>query len=140
MQGVIWTVQQALPLLSANASIILTSSIGGLVGMAGAAVYGASKAAVRSLSRTMAAELKARGIRVNTITPGHVPTEGWASLGMPTEGPGYEQLRQAITPHIPLGRLGEVNELAAAVLFLASSDSSYVNGVDLVVDGGKTQL
>jgi len=138
VKGVIFTVQRAIPLMPAGGSIVLIGSALGLKGVPGQTVYAASKAAVRSLARTWAAELSARKIRVNVVTPGAIHTEGMeASLG------GREataKLLETMAPTIPAGRAGEPAELARAVLFVASHDASYVNGAELYVDGGRFQV
>jgi len=127
-RGTLFTVQGLLPLMSDGASIILNGSTSATRGIPGVGVYNASKAALRSLARTWAAELKDRGIRVNVLSPGSIDTALFATV--PPE------FRKQIESLIPLGRLGTSDEIAAAALFLASSDSSFVDGIDLVVDGG----
>jgi NAD(P)-dependent dehydrogenase (short-subunit alcohol dehydrogenase family) len=138
VKGTYFTLQKALPLMRDGGSIILVSSCLSAKGMAGHSVYNATKAAVRSLVRTAAAELVARGIRVNTLSPGPVDTpiiEG--QVGSPEAA---AEFRRQAASHVPLGRIGRPEELAAAALFLASSESSFSTGTDLVVDGGMTQL
>jgi len=127
-RGTLFTVQYLLPLMSEGASIILNGTTSATKGIPGAGVYSASKAALRSLARTWTAELKDRGIRVNVISPGSIET---ALFG--TVPPAF---REQIISAIPLGRLGTSEEIAAAALFFASADSSFVTGANLVVDGG----
>jgi NAD(P)-dependent dehydrogenase (short-subunit alcohol dehydrogenase family) len=127
VKGVIFTVQKALPLLEDAGTIVLNASIAGSKGNGAFSVYAASKAAVRSLARGWATDLKDRKIRVNAVSPGVVVTPGYKTGGMTDE-------------QIPLGRTGEADEIAKAVLFLASDDSSFVNAAELVVDGGMTQV
>jgi len=138
VKGLLFTVQKALPVLVDGASIILNASIVAALGMEAFGVYSASKAAVRSFARTWATDLKARGIRVNAVSPGVIPTEGYETLGMNTEQ--LEAFKTQMASQIPLGRVGQPEEIAKAVTFLASNDSSYVNGFDLIVDGGMTQV
>jgi NAD(P)-dependent dehydrogenase (short-subunit alcohol dehydrogenase family) len=138
VKGTYFTLQKALPLMRDGGSVILVSSCLSAKGMAEHSVYNATKAAVRSLVRTAAAELVARGIRVNTLSPGPVDTpiiEG--QVGSPEAA---AEFRRQAASHVPLGRIGRPEELAAAALFLASSESSFSTGTDLVVDGGMTQL
>jgi NAD(P)-dependent dehydrogenase (short-subunit alcohol dehydrogenase family) len=132
VRGSIFTAQLLLPLMGEGASIILNSSGGSVKGLPGLSVYAASKAALRSLARTWAAELAPRGIRVNVIIPGPIDT---ALL----EG-SSEAARKSLAAMVPLGRLGLPEEIGKAVLYLASSDSSYVTGTALYVDGGYTQV
>jgi len=139
VKGLFFTVQKALPLFKDGGSIILTSSVSNVMGLAGFSAYAASKAAVRSFSRSWTLELKDRNIRVNTMSPG--PTETPA-LGT-TTGLTPEQAEQAaaqFASQIPMGRRAKPEEIAAAVLFLASDESSYITGVDLAVDGGLAQV
>lgn len=138
VKGTYFTLQKALPLMRDGGSVILVSSCLSAKGMAGHSVYNATKAAVRSLVRTAAAELVARGIRVNTLSPGPVDTpiiEG--QVGSPEAA---AEFRRQAASHVPLGRIGRPQELAAAALFLACDESSFSTGTDLVVDGGMTQL
>lgn len=138
VKGTYFTVQKALPLMQSGASIILVSSCLARKGYPGHSVYNATKAAVRSLVRTAAAELLGDGIRVNTLSPGPVDTPIIeAQTGSPEAAQAFRE--QAAT-HVPLGRIGRPQELAAAALFLASDESSFSTGIDLVVDGGMTQL
>jgi NAD(P)-dependent dehydrogenase (short-subunit alcohol dehydrogenase family) len=133
VKGLLFTVQKALPLLKDGGAIILNASIVASIGMEAFSVYSATKAAVRSFARTWTTDLKARKIRVNVISPGVVPTEGYRSLGDEKQ---IEQFAVQMASQIPLGRVGEPDEIAKAVVFLASDDSSFVAGAELVVDGG----
>ena len=138
VKGVLFTVQKALPFLSEKASIILNSSIVGSKGLAMNSVYSATKAAVRSFARTWTTDLKGRGIRVNAISPGSIETPGLNGL-LASAQAGKER-KQMISTVTPLGRLGTPDEIAKAVLFLASDDSSYITGIELFVDGGFAQV
>jgi NAD(P)-dependent dehydrogenase (short-subunit alcohol dehydrogenase family) len=137
-KGTFFTVQKALPLMSDGSSIILNGSIAASKGFPSFSVYGASKAAIRSYARTWIVELRGRGIRVNVISPGTVPTPGYDTLGLSVED--MEGFIASQNAAIPLGRVGRTDEIAKAVLFLASGDSSYVNGVEFFVDGGLAQI
>ena len=135
--GILFALQKVLPLLNAGASIVLTGSTAAYGGRPGMSVYAASKAAIRSLGRTLAAELVDRGIRVNTVVPGPVETPGLTGL-VPS---GQQQaLLDAEASNVPMGRVGRPGEVAAAVLFLASDESSFITGTELFVDGGERQL
>jgi NAD(P)-dependent dehydrogenase (short-subunit alcohol dehydrogenase family) len=138
VKGAYFTVQRALPLLARGASVLLTGSINGSTGMAGASVYSASKAAVRSLARTLSADLQARGVRVNVISPGPVTTPIYEKLGLAPEA--LAATRAHIAAQVPLGRFGEPDEIADAAVFLASDESRFIVGAELVVDGGMSQL
>jgi NAD(P)-dependent dehydrogenase (short-subunit alcohol dehydrogenase family) len=133
VKGVFLTVRKALPLLNTGASVILAGSTASVNGAAGMSAYGASKAAVRAYARTWANELSGRGIRVNAITPGATDTPMFEDVF----GEDADAMRATIATQLPAGRIGEPAELAAAVLFLASSQSSFVYGANLVVDGGE---
>ncbi len=137
-KGAFFTVQKAAPFLNDGASVILTTSVGNQMGMAGLSVYSATKAAVRSLARTLSAELLPRGIRVNALSPGPIETPIFNRLGVPQEA--MDEMAQGILAQTPIGRFGKPEEMAKAALFLASSDSSYVLGSELVADGGMSQL
>lgn len=139
VKGLLFTVQKALPLLQPGGSIVLNASIAATTGSPALSVYGATKAAVRSFARAWSVDLKERKIRVNAISPGVVPTPGYnTSLGMTQEQ--VDQWVQSAIGNIPLGRPGTTDEIAKAVSFLASDDSSYVTGIELFVDGGMTQI
>ncbi|HEX8103818.1 MAG TPA: SDR family oxidoreductase [Solirubrobacteraceae bacterium] len=138
VKGTIFTVQKALPHLRDGASIIITGSTTGTRGVEAFGVYGASKAALRSLTRTWANELRTRAIRVNAIVPGPTDTPGIEGLA---DGPkAAAGLKAALAAGVPLGRMGRPEEVAAGVLFLASDESSFVTGSDLHVDGGANQV
>lgn len=132
VRGTLFTVQKALPLISDGASIILNGSIAGVKGFEAFGVYNASKAAVRSFARTWANELKTRGIRTNVISPGPIDTAALAGLGADARK-GFESM-------IPRGTMGKPEEIATVALFLASSDSSFINGAEIFVDGGVAQI
>lgn len=136
VKGALFTVQKTLPLLREGASVILTSSIVGSKGWPGISVYSATKAALRSFARTWTAELAPRGIRVNVVSPGAVDTPGLRDLEK-TDASGLHDLYR---DRVPLGRVGRADEIAAAVAFLASDESSYVTGIELFVDGGVAQV
>jgi NAD(P)-dependent dehydrogenase (short-subunit alcohol dehydrogenase family) len=138
VRGLLFTVQKALPLMPAGASIVLNASTTTTVGTPAFSVYSATKAAVRSFARNWTLDLKGRGIRVNAISPGVVPTPGYDGLGLTAEQvQGFIEVQ---VQNIPLGRVGTPDEIAKAVVFLASDDSSYVNGIELFVDGGMAQI
>ncbi|AUA08696.1 SDR family oxidoreductase [Streptomyces sp. SID8382] len=138
VRGTLFTVQKALPLLNDGASVILNGSTNVDVGDEAFGVYAASKAATRSFARTWANELKGRGIRVNAVTPGPTDTPGLSGLAPdPEQAAG---LRQHLATQVPLGRLGRPEEIAAAVAFLASGQSSFITGSSLYVDGGLNQI
>ena len=139
VKGLLFTVQKALPLLQPGGSIVLNASIVATKGSPAMSVYSATKAAVRSFARTWSVDLKGRKIRVNAISPGIIPTPGYnTSLGMTQEQ--VDQFVQSSIPNIPMGRPGTTDEIAKAVSFLASDDSSYVTGIELFVDGGLAQI
>src|SRR6266566_4854983 len=138
VKGLLFTVQKALPLLPNGASIILNASIVASKGLPMNSVYSATKAAIRSFARTWATDLKDRRIRVNAVSPGSIDTPGLSDLLASAET-GQERLKM-IANAVPLGRLGTPNEIAKAVVFLASEDSSYVTGTELFVDGGFAQV
>ena len=139
VKGVLFTVQKALSLLSNNSSVILTSSSTGNRGTANFSVYAASKAAIRSFARNWILDLKGRGIRVNTISPGPTMTPGLVDLAGPGAAAQRVLLDQLATS-VPIGRVGTADEIAKGVLYLASDDSSFVNGIELAVDGGQAQI
>lgn len=132
VKGAVFTVQKILPLLRDSGVILLTGSVAGSKGLENFGVYNASKAAIRSLARTWTVDLKARKIRVNVISPG--PIETPILVGVPDE------VKAQFISLVPLGRIGEADEIAKAAVFLASDDSSYVAGVELFVDGGMAQI
>ena len=138
VKGLLFTVQKALPLLPDGASIILNASIVASKGLSSNSVYSATKAAVRSFARTWTTDLKARRIRVNAVSPGSTDTPGLSDLLASGEA-GQERLKM-ISNTVPLGRLGRPDEIAKAVVFLASDDSSYTTGTELFVDGGFAQV
>ncbi|WP_298908881.1 SDR family oxidoreductase [uncultured Nostoc sp.] len=138
VKGLLFTVQKALPLLPEGASIILNASQTSIKGTPAFSVYSATKAAVRSFARNWILDLRERKIRVNAISPGVVPTSGYDHLGL-----NDQQLQEFVDSQvsaIPLGRVGKPDEIAKAVVFLASGDSSFVNGIELFVDGGMAQI
>jgi NAD(P)-dependent dehydrogenase (short-subunit alcohol dehydrogenase family) len=134
VKGMLFTVQKALPLLKDGASIILSASIVASKGWETLSVYSATKAAIRSFARTWTADLHSRKIRVNAISPGTINTPGSRSLE------GGEQNLARFGAAIPLGRLGDPDDIAKAVVFLASDDSSYITGTELFIDGGMAQI
>ena len=138
VKGLLFTVQKALPLLPDGASIILNASIVASKGLSSNSVYSATKAAVRSFARTWTTDLKGRRIRVNAVSPGPIDTPGLSELLASSET-GRQRLA-AISTTVPLGRLGTPDEIAKAVVFLASDDSSYITGTELFVDGGFAQV
>src|SRR3989442_13962127 len=138
VKGRLFSVQKALPLMPDGASIILNASIVGSKGLPANSVYSATKAAVRSFARTWTTELKDRRIRVNAVSPGPIDTPGLNELLASSET--GQQRAKMIAATVPLGRLGRPHEIAKAVAFLASDDSSYVTGIELFVDGGVAQV
>src|SRR5262245_35510672 len=138
VKGVLFTVQKALPLLADGASIILNASIVASKGLAANSVYSATKAAVRSFARTWTTDLKQRRIRVNAVSPGSTDTPGLN--GLLASSQVGEERRRMIATMVPLGRFGTPDEIAKAVVFLASDDASYITGTELFVDGGFAQV
>jgi len=138
LKGAFFTIQKAVPLLSRGAAVVLNASINAHMGMPGSSVYGASKAAVVNLAKTLSADLLQRGVRVNVVSPGPVTTPILDRMGLPEEQ--TRQLKERITEQVPLKRFGHPDEIAAAVLYLSSSESAFVVGTELVVDGGMIQL
>src|SRR5882762_4283122 len=134
VKGLLFTVQKALALMQDGASIILNASIVASKGLPDWSVYSASKAAVRSFARTWTTDLKARRIRVNALSPGFTDTAPWHSIE------GAEERMKIISSSVPLGRFGTPDEIAKAVVFLASDDASYITGTELFVDGGFAQV
>ena len=139
-KGAFFTIQKALPLLQDGGTIILISSVAGIKGFAGASVYSATKAALRSLARTLTAELAPRRIRVNVLSPGPIDTPIYdrPDNGIPESE--IENMKTQFGSMVPFGRMGSSDEMANVALFLASDDSSYVTGVDLAADGGMAQV
>lgn len=137
-KGQFFTVQKALPLFKDGGSIVLTSSVANVMGLAVFGVYAASKAAVRSFARGWAMELKDRKIRVNAVSPGPIETPALDKAGLTPEQ--AQQAAEQFVLQVPLGRRGKPEEIAAAVVFLASDESSFITGVDLAVDGGMAQV
>ena len=136
-KGLFFTVQKGFRLLNDGGSIILTGSIADVKGFPNISVYSATKAAIRSFARTWTNELRERRIRVNTISPGHIDTpifDGWQ------QGEALDKLKEDLVKNVPLGRMGEPDEIAKAVSFLASDEASYISGIELYVDGGVAQI
>jgi NAD(P)-dependent dehydrogenase (short-subunit alcohol dehydrogenase family) len=138
VRGLLFTVQKALPLMPPGSSIILTASTTSVKGTPAFSVYSATKAAVRSFARNWTLDLKDRKIRVNAVSPGLVPTPGYDLMGLTKEQ--VQGFVDFMVTTIPLGRAGTPDEIAKAVVFLASDDSSFVNGAELFVDGGMAQI
>lgn len=138
VKGVFFTIQKAIPLLNDNGSIILNTSVVNQAGLPNTSIYAATKAAVRSFARSIAAELAGRGIRVNVVSPGPISTPLFGKLGLPKEA--VDAFAADILSQVPLKRFGQPEEVAQTALFLASSASSYVTGVELSVDGGMGQV
>jgi NAD(P)-dependent dehydrogenase (short-subunit alcohol dehydrogenase family) len=134
VKGVIYTVQKLLPILRKPASIVLTASTVAELGTAGMSVYAATKAAVRSLARTLSAELSPQGVRVNVVSPGPIETPIFGKMGLPQAA--VDEWAASIQGKVPMARFGQASEVAKAVLFLASDDSSYMLGENVLVDGG----
>jgi NAD(P)-dependent dehydrogenase (short-subunit alcohol dehydrogenase family) len=137
LRGAFFAVQAALPHLRDGGSIVITGSIGALRALPGNVVYAAAKAGLRQVARILAAELLPRRIRVNVVSPGPVETEIFKRGASPEQ---IQQVRAALGGAVPMKRMGEPDEVARAVLFLASSEASFINGVDLYVDGGTIEL
>jgi NAD(P)-dependent dehydrogenase (short-subunit alcohol dehydrogenase family) len=137
-KGSYFTIQKSLPYLNDGASIVLNTSVASHKGTIGATVYAATKAAMRSFTRTMAAELVGRNIRVNAVAPGPIATPIFERSGLPQEV--ADEIKQTLVANVPMKRLGTVEEVAAAVAFLASPEASYITGVELDVDGGRGQI
>lgn len=138
VKGTLFTVQKALPLLRDGASVILTSSTATLRAIPAFSVYGATKAAIRNFARHWILDLKDRHIRVNAISPGPVLTPGLQ--GLATTDDAWRQFEGQIVAQVPMGRLGQPDEIGRAAVFLASDDASFVNGIELFVDGGAAQI
>ncbi|CAO3402794.1 SDR family oxidoreductase [Azospirillum sp. 11R-A] len=139
VKGVLFTVQKALPLLGKGSSVILAGSTAGSMGTAAFSVYSASKAAVRNFARSWILDLKDRGIRINTLSPGPIRTPGLVELAGP-DAAQQQGLVDYLAAQVPLGRVGDPDEIAKAAVFLASDDSSFVNGIELFADGGMAQV
>ena len=139
VKGLTFTVQSALPLLEKGASVILTSSTAGVVGTPAFSIYSASKAAVRNLARSWILDVKDRGIRINVVSPGPIHTPGLVELAG-DDAAAQQGLLDYLAAQVPLGRVGQPDEVAKAVVFLASDDASFVNGTELFVDGGLAQV
>jgi len=137
-KGVIYTIKKMLPILRNPASVILTSTTATAQGFIGMSVYAATKAAVRSLARTLSAELVGQGVRVNVISPGPIETPIYGKLGLSPEA--VQQMAGSVLGKVPAGRFGQAVEVAKAALFFASDDSSYILGEDLLVDGGMATI
>jgi NAD(P)-dependent dehydrogenase (short-subunit alcohol dehydrogenase family) len=137
VKGLFFSVQKGLPFMNEGGSIILNASIATTKGFPGISVYSATKAAVRSFARTWTNELRERHIRVNAISPGHIDTPIFDSW---QKGDELKKMKEDLAKNVPLGRLGDPDEIAKAVSFLASDESSYVSGVELFVDGGVAQI
>lgn len=137
-KGTFFTVQKLLPLVSDGASIILNTSIAGSKGLPNFSVYSATKAALRSMARTLTTDLKQRGIRVNALAPGHIATDIMRKAGLSDEQ--VKGINEQVVRMIPLGRMGTGDEIGRTALFLASDDSAYVSGIELTVDGGWAQV
>ncbi|MDX2175448.1 MAG: SDR family oxidoreductase [Candidatus Sumerlaeia bacterium] len=138
VRGLYFTIRDAVPLMPRGSAIVVNASVAAQLGFPHTSVYSATKAAVRSLARTLSAELLPLGIRVNSVSPGPIETPIFGKLDMPAEAKAG--LGDTLVAGVPQKRMGTVAEVAAAVLFLASADASYTIGADLVVDGGMTQL
>ncbi|MGB8353872.1 MAG: SDR family oxidoreductase [Chthoniobacteraceae bacterium] len=138
VKGTFFTVQKLLPLIPDGGSIILNASIAANGGMEAFSVYSATKAAVRSFARTWTSDLKARKIRVNTLSPGPIDTPILGKAGLTEEQ--VAGWKESLTSQVPLGRIGHVDEIAKPALFLASDDSSFITGIELTVDGGMSQV
>jgi NAD(P)-dependent dehydrogenase (short-subunit alcohol dehydrogenase family) len=138
MKGLVFTVQKALPLLRDGSSVILVGSTAGSQGTPAFSIYNATKAAVRSFARSWTVDLKARKIRVNALSPGPIDTPGLSGMGDTPEQ--TQQFKDMLASIIPMGRLGQSEEVAKAAVFLASDDSSFITGIELFVDGGTAQI
>src|SRR6266850_6534090 len=138
LKGALFTVQKAIPLFSRGAAVVLNASINAHLGLPGSSVYGASKAAVVNLAKTLSADLLQRGVRVNVVSPGPITTPIFGRMNLPEEQ--LKQTKEWFAQQVPLKRFAQPEEIAEAVLYLSSSQSKYVVGTELVVDGGMIQL
>ncbi len=138
VKGLFFTVQKAVPLLAPGSAVVLNASINAHMGMPGSTVYGASKAAVVNLAKTLSADLLQRGVRVNVVSPGPIETPIFGKMGITDEQ--IRQTKEWITSQVPLKRFGHPDDIAHAVLYLSSPASAFVVGTELVVDGGMIQL
>lgn len=138
LRGVFFTVQKAAPLFSKGAAVVLNASVNAHLGMPASSVYGASKAAVVNLAKTLSADLLARQVRVNVVSPGPIATPILDRMGLPEKE--TREIKDRIAEQVPLKRFGQPEDIAAAVLYLTSPESVYVLGAELVVDGGMIQL
>jgi NAD(P)-dependent dehydrogenase (short-subunit alcohol dehydrogenase family) len=138
VRGLLFSVQKALPLVPDGASIIVNGSAASIKGLPANTVYGATKAAVRAFARTWTSELRGRKIRVNTVSPGYTDTPIVETMGLTKEQ--IDAVAASVLPFVPAGRSASSDEIAKAVLFLASADSSYITGIELFVDGGVSQI
>jgi NAD(P)-dependent dehydrogenase (short-subunit alcohol dehydrogenase family) len=138
LKGVFFTVQKAAPHFAKGAAVVLNASVNAHLGMPGSSVYGASKAAVVNMAKTLSGDLLARGVRVNVVSPGPITTPILDRMGLPEKE--SRQLKEQITTRVPLKRFGHPDEIASAVLYLCSPESAYVVGTELVIDGGMIQL
>ncbi len=138
VKGLLFSVQKALPLMKEGSSIILNASIAGSTGTPAFGVYAATKAAVRSFARSWTSDLKDRKIRVNTLSPGPIATPIFGKIGLSEQQ--AQEFGASIVQSVPMGRTGTPEEIASAVLFLASNESSYISGIELAVDGGMAQV
>jgi NAD(P)-dependent dehydrogenase (short-subunit alcohol dehydrogenase family) len=138
VKGAYFTIQALLPLLNRGAAVILNGSINAHVGMPSSSVYAASKAALISFAKTLSAELLGQGVRVNVVSPGPVTTPLYGRLGLPAEQLG--PMAAAIMDQVPLKRFGTPDEVAGAVLYMASPEAAFIVGTELIVDGGMSQL
>ena len=138
LKGPFFLIQALLPIFGNPASIVLNSSIGAHIGMAGTTVYGASKAGLISLAKTLSGELIGRGIRTNVISPGPIATSIFDSMGL--SAAERDATKAGLTSQIPLGRMGEPQEIADAVVYFASDELRFIVGSELIIDGGMTNL
>ncbi len=137
-RGAYFTIQKALPYLNDGASVVLSSSVVSHQGVTNGSVYAATKAALRSFTRSLAAELVGRNIRVNAVAPGPIETPIFGRTGLPQEA--VDEFKESVVASVPMKRFGQPEEVASVVAFLASSDASYITGVEIGVDGGKGQI